>query len=110
MFMYVTRGRDSGRSTPARLSKSTPHQYENPMSTESHSTSTGTGPANTLDTPDTEDAKEAKMKEALTVIAKDPSMAVNLKAIARDYNVPYDTFRRKRSLIGPSFSASKDDP
>jgi len=66
MFMCVTRGRDSGRGTPASLSKSTPRQYENPMSTKSRSTSTGTSPADTPDTPDTEDSKKMKMKEVLT--------------------------------------------
>ena len=94
-MMCVTRGRDSSRGTPASLSKSTPHQYENPMSTKSRSTSTGRGPADTPDTSDTEDAKEAKMREVLTVIAKDPSTVINLKAIARDYDVPYDTLRRR---------------
>ena len=45
----------------------------------------------TADTTDTEDAKETRLNEALASISKNPSMSVNLKATAHEYNISYDT-------------------
>lgn len=65
------------------------------MNTGDHLTPTEPDSTNTANTTNTNDAKEAKIEEALAAIANDPSTTVNLKAIARDYDVPYDTLRRR---------------
>ena len=44
---------------------------------------------------DTEDAKETRLDEAIASIPKDPLTSVNLKAIAHEHNVSYDTLRRQ---------------
>lgn len=49
----------------------------------------------TTDTTDDEDTKEARLEKALGTIPRNPSISVNLKAIAREYNVSYDTLRRR---------------
>ena len=51
--------------------------------------------ADTPDTTDTEDARETKLNQALASVPRDPSTSVNLKAIAREYDVSYDTLRRR---------------
>ena len=49
----------------------------------------------TTDTTDTEEAKEARLNKALASIPRDPLTSVNLKATAREYDVSYDTLRRR---------------
>ena len=55
----------------------------------------GSDPDDTADSVDTEDAKEARLEQALGTIPRDPSTPLNLKAIAREHNVSYDTLRRR---------------
>jgi hypothetical protein len=51
--------------------------------------------ANATDTTNTEDVKESRLNEALASIPRSPSASVNLKATAREYDVSYDTLRRR---------------
>lgn len=52
-------------------------------------------PDDTTDDADTEDEKEARLAQALAAIPRNPSTSVNLKAIAREHDVSYDTLRRR---------------
>jgi len=51
--------------------------------------------SDTTDTTDTDDTNEARLNEALASIPRNLSTPVNLKVIAREYNVSYDTLRRR---------------
>jgi hypothetical protein len=68
---------------------------KNTMASRNQPTPSGLDHSSTPDTTDAEDADEARLKEALASIPRDPSTPVNLKAIAREYDVSYDTLRRR---------------
>ena len=51
--------------------------------------------ADTTDIADTEDAKGTSLNRAPASISRGPSKSINLKAIAREHDVPYDTLRRR---------------